>query len=108
MIHLVKRALLIAMLLGANLLFAGSTKGISIPYIDFPMKKGKGMYSTKGKCNMCHSFGYIINQGLQSKKFWQKKVLKMIIVFKAPIKTQKDIDTVTNYLFENYGNGKLE
>jgi hypothetical protein len=82
--------------------------GITMPYIDFPMKPGKGMYSTKGKCNMCHSFGYVINQGPQSKKFWHDKVMKMIIVFKAPIKTQEDIDTVVNYLFENYGNGELE
>jgi len=89
-------------------LFAGSNSGITIPYVDFPMKEGKGMYSTKGKCNMCHSFGYVINQGLQSKKFWRKKVIKMIEVFKAPIRTAEDIETVTNYLFENYGNGKLE
>ncbi len=89
-------------------LFAESNTGITIPYIDFPMKEGKGMYSTKGKCNMCHSWGYTINQGLQSKKFWHDKVMKMIVVFKAPIRTQKDIDTVVDYLFENYGNGKLE
>jgi len=89
-------------------LFAGSTTGITIPYVDFPMKEGKGVYSTKGKCNMCHSFGYIINQGPQSKKFWKEKVLKMITIFKAPIKIQEDIETVTNYLFENYGNGELE
>ena len=89
-------------------LFAESNTGITIPYIDFPMKEGKGMYSTKGKCNMCHSWGYTLNQGLQSKKFWHDKVMKMIVVFKAPIKTQKDIDTVVDYLFENYGNGELE
>jgi len=89
-------------------LFANANKGINNPYIEFPMKKAKGMYSTRGKCNMCHSWGYTLNQGLQSKKFWHDKVMKMIIVFKAPIKTQKDIDTVVNYLFENYGNGELE
>jgi len=32
----------------------------------------------------------------------------MIEVFKTPIRTAEDIETVTNYLFENYGNGKLE
>jgi len=89
-------------------LFAESNKGITMPYIEFPMKAGKGMYSTKGKCNMCHSFGYILNQGKQSRKFWHDKVMKMIVVFKAPIKSDKDIETVTNYLFENYGNGELE
>ena len=102
-----KKLVVVSLLMGSAL-FAGGNKGITIPYIDFPMKMGKGVYSTKGKCNMCHSFGYIINQGLQSKKFWKEKVVKMITVFKAPIHTQEDIETVTNYLFENYGNGKLE
>jgi len=103
----IKKLILLSLLSGSTL-FAGSNTGITMPYIEFPMKPGKGMYSTKGKCNMCHSWGYTINQGLQSKKFWHDKVMKMIIVFKAPIKTQKDIDTVVNYLFENYGNGELE
>jgi hypothetical protein len=103
----IKKLILLSLLSGSTL-FAGSNAGITMPHIEFPMKPGKGMYSTKGKCNMCHSWGYTINQGLQSKKFWHDKVMKMIIVFKAPIKTQKDIDTVINYLFENYGNGELE
>jgi len=107
MINIVKKLIVASILFGTTL-FAGSNSGITIPYVDFPMKEGKGMYSTKGKCNMCHSFGYVINQGLQSKKFWRDKVIKMIKVFKAPIQTDEDIETVTNYLFENYGNGKLE
>jgi len=101
----VKKLLLIVLLMSTTL-FAQVEGGITVPYIDFPMKPGKGMYSTRGKCNMCHSWGYTLNQGLQSKKFWREKVMKMIVVFKAPIKTQEDIDTVVNYLFENYGNGK--
>ena len=100
--------LLFILLFISTTLFAQVDGGINVPYVDFPMKEGKGMYSTKGKCNMCHSWGYTINQGLQSKKFWREKVMKMIVVFKAPIKTQKDIDTVVDYLFENYGNGELE
>jgi predicted transcriptional regulator len=107
MINIVKKLIVASILFGTTL-FAGSNSGITIPYVDFPMKEGKGMYSTKGKCNMCHSFGYVINQGLQSKKFWRDKVIKMIKVFKAPIQTDEDIETVTNYLFENYGNGKLK
>ena len=102
-----KKLLFILVLINVTL-FAQSNTGITMPYVDFSMKEGKGMYSTKGKCNMCHSWGYTVNQGLQSKKFWREKVMKMIVVFKAPIKTQKDIDTVVDYLFENYGNGKLE
>jgi len=102
-----KKLIIILTVMGSSL-FAESNTGITIPYVDFPMKEGKGMYSTRGKCNMCHSWGYTLNQGKQSKKFWHEKVMKMIVVFKAPIKTQEDIDTVVNYLFENYGNGELE
>ena len=102
------RKLLFILLFISTTLFAQVEGGISVPYVDFPMKEGKGMYSTRGKCNMCHSWGYTLNQGLQSKKFWREKVMKMIVVFKAPIRTQKDIDTVVDYLFENYGNGELE
>ena len=100
--------LLFILLFISTTLFAQVEGGIIVPYIDFPMKEEKGMYSARGKCNMCHSWGYTLNQGLQSKKFWREKVMKMIVVFKAPIKTQEDIDTVVNYLFENYGNGELE
>ena len=82
-------------------------KGIKMPYMEFPMKQGKGMYSTKGKCNMCHSWGYVLNQGPQSKKFWRKKVIKMITVFQAPIRNEA-IDEVVEYLYANYGNGKEE
>ncbi len=80
-------------------------KGIKMPYMAFPMKPGKGMYSTKGKCNMCHSWGYVLNQGPQSKAFWRKKVIKMIDVFQAPIRNE-DIDEVVEYLYANYGNGE--
>jgi len=101
------KKLLLVILISISPLFAQVKGGITVPYIDFPMKEGKGMYSTKGKCNMCHSWGYTLNQGLQSKKFWRKKVIKMIVVFKAPIENEY-IDEVVDYLYENYGNGKLE
>ena len=100
----IKKILLTFLFVTATLV---AETGITMPYIDFPMKEGKGMYSTKGKCNMCHSWGYTVNQGLQSKKFWRKKVIKMIVIFKAPIKNE-DIDEVVDYLYENYGNGELE
>ena len=105
--RLLHKIILTLLLLSSSLL-AEVNHGIKMPYINFPMKEGKGMYSTKGKCNMCHSWGYALNQGLQSKKFWKEKVIKMIDVFHAPINNAEDIETVTNYLFENYGNGKLE
>ena len=105
--RLLHKIILTLLLLSSSLL-AEVNRGVKMPYISFPMKEGKGMYSTKGKCNMCHSWGYTLNQGLQSKKFWKEKVIKMIDVFHAPINNAEDIETVTNYLYENYGNGKLE
>jgi len=56
---------------------------------------------------MCHSFGYITNQGRQSKKFWHGKVVKMVVHFKAPM-DEKAVQETTDYLFEHYGNGKLK
>ncbi|WP_295419157.1 sulfite:cytochrome C oxidoreductase subunit B [Sulfurovum sp.] len=86
-------------------LMAQVKEKIEVPYIPFPIKMGKGFDSVQANCLMCHSFGYIINQGRQSRTFWSSKVKKMIVHFKAPI-TEKDAKTITNYLFEHYGNGK--
>jgi len=97
---MLKKLLLLSLLL---LPLSAQIEGnIKVPYVDFPMKEGKGIYSTRGKCNMCHSFGYVINQGKQSKEFWREKTIKMIEVFNAPI-SEKDIEIVVNYLYENYG-----
>jgi len=79
----------------------------TIPYIDFPIKKANGASTYQANCMMCHSLGYIDNQGKQSKAFWKGKVEKMIVHFKAPI-TDQDAKTIADYLYENYGNGKLK
>jgi len=76
-----------------------------VPYVPFPVKMGKGFEAVQANCLMCHSFGYIINQGRQSRKFWRGKVDKMIKHFKAPI-DEKSAKIVTDYLFEHYGNNK--
>jgi hypothetical protein len=101
------KSFILLILLTSYRLLAQVNGDIQVPYVDFEMKKGKGEYSTRGKCNMCHSFGYVINQGNQSRKFWLKKTIKMIEVFNAPI-AEKDIDVVVNYLYENYGNREEE
>ena len=98
------KRLLLAFLLTLPL-FSQVQGEITVPYINFPMKEGKGMYKTRGKCNMCHSFGYIINQGDQSKKFWADKIERMIMSFKVPM-TGEDIELVLGYLSKNYGDGK--
>ena len=78
---------------------------IAVPYIPYEVKMGKHFVDVQANCLSCHSFGYIINQGPQSRKFWRAKVNKMIVHFKAPI-DKKSADMVVDYLAEHYGNGK--
>lgn len=101
-----KKLILIAVLL-STILFAQTKENVEVPYVAFPIKMGKGFDAIQTHCLMCHSFGYITNQGRQSKKFWRGKVDKMIIHFKAPM-DEKAAQETTDYLFEHYGNGKLE
>jgi len=86
-------------------LFAQVNGNIEVPYIDYKMKEAKGLDALQTNCMMCHSFGYILNQGNQSHKFWEDKVNKMIHAFKAPI-SKEEAKKVTEYLYSNYGNGK--
>ncbi len=99
------KKILLLSLLAFSSLFAQVAQDVEVPYISYEIKMGKGFDAVQANCLMCHSFGYIINQGPQSKEFWAKKTDKMITHFKAPM-TKKDINTVVEYLFEHYGNGK--
>src|SRR5665648_62369 len=101
------KKLIIVALIAIVPLMAQVKEPIAVPYVAFPIKMGKGFDAVQANCLTCHSFGYIINQGQQSKKFWRGKVDKMIIHFKAPM-TDKDVEIVTDYLFEHYGNGKID
>ena len=91
--------------LSFSALFAQVKEKIEVPNIHYEMKKGQGFETVQANCLMCHSFGYILNQGLQPRKFWHGKIEKMIHAFKAPI-NKKDKKVIENYLFKNYGNGK--
>jgi len=99
-----KKIVLLAAL-SVSALFAQVKSDVEVPYIPFEIKMGKGFDTVQADCLMCHSFGYILNQGPQPRKFWHGKIEKMIREFKAPI-TKKDAKIIENYLFENYGNGK--
>jgi len=101
-----KKLLLIA-ILSVGSLFAQVKGDIEVPYISYQIKMGKGFDAVQANCLMCHSFGYIINQGPQSRDFWAKKTEKMVTHFKAPI-TKEDAEIVTDYLFKHYGNGKIK
>ncbi|WP_457745776.1 sulfite:cytochrome C oxidoreductase subunit B [Sulfurimonas sp.] len=101
------KSIILLILMMSGSLFAQVKGDIEVPYISYEIKMGKGFDAVQANCLMCHSFGYIINQGPQSRLFWKKKVEKMITHFKAPI-TDADAKTVTDYLFKHYGNGKLQ
>ncbi len=103
---MIKRVILTTLLLALPL-SAQVKESVEVPYVAFPIKMGKGFDAIQTHCLMCHSFGYIINQGRQSKKFWHGKVIKMVEHFKAPMDEQA-IKETTDYLFEHYGNGKLK
>jgi len=99
-----KKSLLSVMLL-STLAFAQVKEDIAIPYIPYEVKMGKNFVDVQANCLSCHSFGYIINQGPQSRKFWAGKVKKMVVHFKAPI-DKKTSKLITDYLAAYYGNGK--
>lgn len=101
------KKIILAVLLSLTPLFAQVKGDIEVPYISYEIKMGQGFDAVNANCLMCHSFGYIINQGPQSREFWQQKVEKMIVHFKAPI-SNEDNKIVTDYLFKHYGNGKLK
>jgi len=96
---------LIAVTLSTAPLLAQVKGDIAVPYISYEIKMGKGFDAVQSNCLMCHSFGYITNQGPLSYDAWAKKTQKMIKHFKAPISAE-DAKTINDYLFEHYGNGK--
>ena len=99
--------ILLLVMLSVGSLLAQVKGDVEVPYISYQIKMGKGFDAVQANCLMCHSFGYIINQGPQSRAFWKKKVEKMIVHFKAPI-SKEDAKTVTDYLYKYYGNGNLK
>ena len=99
------KKIILMLTLSFGALFAQVKEPIEIPYIPYEVKMGKGFDAVQANCLTCHSFGYIINQGYQSEKFWAGKVVKMIVHFKAPI-SQEDSKTIIKYLSEHYGNGE--
>ncbi len=99
-----KRLILVA-LLALTPLTAQVDEKVEVPYIDFPIKMGKGFNTVQSTCLMCHSFGYILNQGPQARQHWKEVIHKMRTAFKAPI-NDKDAKIIEDYLTEYYGNGK--
>ena len=99
--------IVLLILLSLVSLNAQYTKKVQLPHISFGIKIDKDFGVMQRNCQWCHSFGYVTNQGKQSREFWHKVVVKMRDIYKAPI-SLKDEKTATEYLFRNYGNGELK
>jgi len=99
-----KIILLLLLSLAAN---AEYTQKVKMPSITFQIAEDKNIRVMQRNCQWCHSYGYILNQGKQSKRFWNRVVVKMREVYHAPI-TPRDEKIATEYLYKHYGNGKLE
>jgi len=97
------KKIIISLILISSTLLADYRTDVKLPSITFPIAVDKDFIVMQRNCQWCHSYGYILNQGKQSKKFWNKMVVKMRDVYKAPI-TKKDEKTITEYLFRHYGN----
>ena len=100
------KILILLTLLTLSSLSADYRVPVKVPSITFPIAVDKDFRVMQRNCQWCHSYGYVLNQGKQSREFWHKSVVKMREVFKAPI-TKEDEKTVIEYLFKHYGNGKL-
>ena len=101
------KKIVILFILSVSFVFAQVKENVEVPYISYEIKMGKGFEAVQANCLMCHSFGYVLNQGPQSRVFWAKKIDKMITHFKAPM-SDDDVKIITNYLYTYYGNGKLQ
>lgn len=96
-----KKIVLLLTLL-SSLSIAQVAKPIEMPYVDYPMAKGDHDEVAQQYCLICHSWGYILNQGKKSRPYWTGTVQKMVNEFKAPI-DKEDQQTIINYLVKNYG-----
>ena len=96
------RALALTLILFLSL-NAEYTQKVKLPNIAFEMPIDENFKVMQRNCQWCHSFGYITNQGKQSREFWRDVVVKMRDVYKAPISV-KDEKTATDYLFKYFGN----
>ncbi len=101
---MIKKLILLSVL-ACLTLSAEYTQKVKIPSISFPIAIDKDFPVMQRNCQWCHSYGYILNQGIQSRKFWNKVVVKMRDVYKAPISKQDEI-LLTDYLFKYYGDTK--
>ncbi len=97
-----KKTVLFAAFALATALCAQVDKPIEMPYVDYPIVKGDHDEVVQQYCLICHSWGYVLNQGKKSRPYWTGTVQKMVNEFKAPI-GKEDQQIIINYLVKHYG-----
>ncbi len=100
-----RRILFTSLVFLATTLSAQVDKPIEMPYYDYPIVQRDHYEVVAQNCLICHSFGYILNQGKRTRPYWSGTVRKMIDEFKAPI-SKEDAQIIVNYLVKNYGDEK--
>ena len=89
-------------LLAIPILSFASENHLNLPFYQYKLKEGKGKELVEINCQMCHSLGYVLNQGQMSKETWEHIVHHMIHDFKAPI-DDKTAQEIIQYLSQTYG-----
>ena len=85
-----------------SILSASDTRDVNVTSIAFAIPADKNLIVLQRNCQWCHSYGYIVNQGKQSKEFWNKLVVRMREVYKAPISVRDEL-LATEYLYKHFG-----
>ena len=96
---------ILLILLTLTIADAQNIKNIKLPNISFDIAIDENFLVMQRNCQWCHSYGYILNQGKQSREFWNSVIVKMRDVYKAPI-TKQDEKLLSDYLFKYYGDSK--
>ena len=99
------KKIIFILLMATLTLQASYTEKVKMTSITFVIPSDENTLVMQRNCQWCHSYGYILNQGKQSKEFWNKVVVKMRDVYKAPI-SQRDELLATEYLYKHFGNQK--
>jgi cytochrome c551/c552 len=75
---------------------------IELPQETGSFKTAPGSEIANGQCLICHSVEYVTTQPALPRAFWASSVKKMQDKFGAPIPADQ-VDTLVNYLTQNYG-----
>jgi len=82
-------------------LYAADIRDVNKTSMTFAIPADKNLIVLQRNCQWCHSYGYILNQGNQSKEFWNKLVVRMREVYKAPISVRDEL-LATEYLYKHF------